>query len=49
MVRERVAGRALMVPCPFLVWEFLTAVTALHPEPPLTRDKVMLMKPDNTR
>lgn len=47
LVRERVAGRALMVPCPFLVWEFLATVVALHPEPPLTRDQVTLMKRDN--
>ena len=47
LVRERVAGRALMVPCPFLVWDVLAAVMATHPNPPLTRDQVTLMKRDN--
>ena len=46
-VRERVAGRALMVPCPFLVWDTLAAAMATHPNPPLTRDQVTLMKRDN--
>ncbi|MDD9992290.1 MAG: complex I NDUFA9 subunit family protein [Rhodospirillales bacterium] len=47
LVRERVAGRALMVPVPFLVWDALAAVMAAHPEPPLTGDQVTLMKRDN--
>lgn len=47
LVRDRMAGRALMVPCPFLVWETLAAAMAVHPNPPLTRDQVILMKRDN--
>ena len=47
LVRERVAGRALMVPCPFVVWDVLAAAMATHPNPPLTRDQVILMKRDN--
>ena len=46
-VRDRVAGRALMVPFPFLAWDVLAAVMATHPNPPLTRDQVTLMKRDN--
>ena len=47
LVRDRVAGRALMVPFPFLAWDVLAAVMATHPNPPLTRDQVTLMKRDN--
>ena len=36
-----------MVPCPFIVWDVLAAVMATHPNPPLTRDQVTLMKRDN--
>ena len=36
-----------MVPCPFLVWDILAAAMAAHPNPPLTRDQVTLMKRDN--
>ena len=46
-VRDGVAGRALMVPCPFLAWDILAAAMATHPNPPLTRDQVTLMKHDN--
>ena len=47
LVRDRVAGRALVVPCPFLVWDVVAAAMATHPNPPLTRDQVILMKRDN--
>ena len=47
LVRDRVTGRALMVPCPFVVWDVLAAAMATHPNPPLTRDQVILMKRDN--
>ncbi len=47
LVRDRVAGRALMVPCPFPAWDILAAAMAAHPNPPLTRDQVTLMKRDN--
>ena len=36
-----------MIPVPFLVWDILAAVMAMHPDPPLTRDQVKLMKRDN--
>ena len=35
------------IPIPFLVWNILAAVTAFHPDPPLTRDQVKLMSRDN--
>ena len=47
LVRDRVAGRALMVPFPFLAWDVLAAAMATHSNPPLTRDQVTLMKRDN--
>ena len=47
LVRERVAGRALLVPVPFLAWDVLAAAMAVLPDPPLTRDQVTLMKRDN--
>ena len=39
--------RTVMIPVPFLVWNILAAVTAFHPDPPLTRDQVRLMSRDN--
>ena len=47
LVLERIARRRVMVPVPFLVWDILAAVLTLHPDPPLTRDQVKLMKRDN--
>ena len=47
LVLERIGRRTVMIPVPFLVWDMLAAVTALHPDPPLTRDQVKLMKRDN--
>ena len=47
LVIERVNSRTALIPVPFLVWETLAAVLALHPNPPLTRDQVKLMKHDN--
>ena len=44
---EQMARRTVMIPVPFLVWDILAAVTALLPDPPLTRDQVKLMKRDN--
>ena len=46
-VLEEIGRRTVTVPVPFLVWDMLAAVTALHPDPPLTRDQVTLMKRDN--
>ncbi|MDX1635226.1 MAG: NAD(P)H-binding protein [Marinobacter sp.] len=39
--------RRLLVPVPFLVWHAMAAVLGRLPEPPLTRDQVILMKSDN--
>lgn len=39
--------KRLVVPVPFLVWHLLAAVLGRLPEPPLTRDQVILMKADN--
>ena len=47
LVLERVGGRTALIPVPFLVWDLLAAVMTLHPNPPLTRDQVKLMKRDN--
>ena len=47
LVLERMGRRTLTIPVPFLVWDMLAAVTALHSDPPLTRDQVKLMKRDN--
>ena len=41
------AERLRSIPVPFLVWDMLAVVAALHPDPPLTRDQVKLMKRDN--
>ena len=47
LVLEGIGRRTVTLPVPFLVWDILAAVTALHPDPPLTRDQVKLMKRDN--
>ena len=47
LVLERIGRRTVVIPVPFLVWDMLAAVAALHPDPPLTRDQVKLMKRDN--
>ena len=47
LVLERIGRRTVMVPVPFLVWDTLAALMTLHPDPPLTRDQVKLMKRDN--
>ena len=47
LVIERVGRRTALLPVPFLVWDVLARVLALHPNPPLTRDQVKLMKRDN--
>ena len=40
--------RRLLLPMPFLVWKMIATVAAVLPQPPLTRDQVILMKADNT-
>ncbi len=47
MVRAQVEGTCLLVPVPFFAWDALAALLAWLPNPPLTRDQVKLMKPDN--
>ena len=47
LVVERIGRRTAMMPVPFLVWDILAAVMTLHPDPPLTRDQVNLIKRDN--
>ena len=47
LVLERAGRRTALLPVPFLVWDILASVLALHPNPPLTRDQVTLMKRDN--
>ncbi len=47
MVRAHLGSTCLLVPVPFLAWDALAALLAVLPNPPLTRDQVKLMKPDN--
>ncbi len=39
--------KRLVLPVPFLVWRALAAVLGRLPDPPLTRDQVILMEADN--
>lgn len=36
-----------LVPVPFSVWHLLAAIAAVLPNPPLTRDQILLMREDN--
>ena len=47
LVLDRIGGRTALIPVPFPVWDILACVMTLHPNPPLTRDQVKLMKRDN--
>ena len=47
LVLRRIGRRPATIPVPFPVWNMLAAAMALHPDPPLTRDQVILMKRDN--
>ncbi len=47
LVLQHVGRKRILVPVPFLVWETLAALMAVLPNPPLTRDQVILMKRDN--
>ena len=47
LVLEQTTRRTVAIPVPFLVWDIVAAVMTLHPNPPLTRDQVKLMKRDN--
>ncbi len=46
-VLKQVGRRRILVPVPFVVWDALSALMAVLPNPPLTRDQVTLMKRDN--
>ncbi|AGA34694.1 NAD-dependent epimerase/dehydratase [Thioalkalivibrio nitratireducens DSM 14787] len=39
--------RRLLMPVPFLLWRTLAGLTMFLPNPPLTRDQVLLMQKDN--
>ncbi len=47
LLLERMGRRRIVVPVPFGVWEIIASVMAWHPNPPLTRDQVRLLKSDN--
>ena len=44
---DGIGRRKVMIPVPFLVWDILAAAMTMHPDPPLTRDQVKLMRRDN--
>lgn len=46
-VANHLKQRRLFLPVPFLIWRVLAAGSALLPNPPLTRDQVILMSDDN--
>lgn len=47
LVLERIAGRTVVVPVPFPVWDIVASTMRVLPDPPLTRDQVTLMTRDN--
>ena len=47
LVLGHIGRRKAVIPVPFLVWDILAGVMALHPNPPLTRDQVQLLRQDN--
>ncbi len=47
LVLNRIGRKRLLLPVPFLVWEALATLLSILPNPPLTRDQVILMKADN--
>ena len=47
LVLGHIGRRKAVIPVPFLVWDTLAGVMALHPNPPLTRDQVQLLRQDN--
>lgn len=46
-VLAHLGRRRPLVPVPFFLWRALAALTSSLPHPPLTRDQVLLMRPDN--
>jgi len=47
LILERTGRRRLLVPVPFALWEVLAALAAVLPNPPVTRDQIVLMRRDN--
>ena len=47
MLQKIKKRKRLLLPVPFLIWETLAATAKLLPNPPLTRDQVILMRDDN--
>ena len=47
MVLVHLKRRRVLVPVPFFVWEIQATLLGLLPNPPLTRDQVILMRRDN--
>src|SRR5699024_10612018 len=43
----RTGRRRLLLPIPFPLWRLLAAALSILPDPPLTRDQVVLMQQDN--
>ena len=47
LVLDQMDRRRSVVPVPFGVWDLLAGAMAWHPNPPLTRDQVKLLRNDN--
>ena len=47
-VLEHSGRRRPLLPVPFPVWHLIATLAAVLPQPPLTRDQLILMKADNT-
>ena len=47
LVLVHLKRRRVLVPVPFFVWEIQATLLGILPNPPLTRDQVILMKRDN--
>ena len=47
MVLVHLKRRRVLVPVPFFVWEIQATLLGILPNPPLTRDQVILMRRDN--
>ena len=48
MLQKTKKRKRLLLPVPFMIWETLAATAKLLPNPPLTRDQVILMRVNNT-
>jgi NADH dehydrogenase len=47
LVLTHIKQRRLLLPVPFLIWDFFAMLSSILPRPPLTRAQVTLMKQDN--